>query len=436
MTSLENALCVMQSFKAIKNVLHGYTLHDLQCIDVMKMLASEKCIVCYDTGTGKTLLAAAFLRLLWNEDPTRKFIMFVKKDQLVQTPSKLENACGRKVIATPADAKSLDKLFQDNYQDYSVLMVTHDCILNDRLMNDLFKHRSEYSGVIVDEAHELSHKNFARGATILASLLANYRFRVALTATPLTTKISQLSSLSTMISPEKFPNSNKLYRALKNGTFDIADEPCFFIERKGTDFGGKRDYRGSIEWVEPLPHQKVTLSGAQLFQVCKGDGAYPQVKKLVELLSNYRNEGKRGLVYINQHTIREWVLPFLHEFRYACINGHTKATERTAIMDSFNTKKDLDVVITSVTTAVDLDCDFVIFYEFTSSVKQMIGRAHRGLGDKSMDVIFIVTDDTGEVDYFLDNVLAHSKLLRDVLHKEIPEMEGAEQCLAEKYAEN
>lgn len=434
MNSLENALCGMQSFKAVRNVLNGVTLHDLQCIDVMKMLAAEQSIVCYDTGTGKTLLAAAFMRLLWNEDSSRKFIMFVKKDQLIQTPEKLESACGRKVITSPADAKSLDALFQNSYSDFSVLMLTHECLLNNRIMNDLFRHREEYTGVIVDEAHEISHKSLAKGATVLAGLLTKFRYRVALTATPLTTNVLQLANLANMISPERFPDANKLYYALKNGKFDVIEEPCFFIERKRADFGGVCDYRGRIEWVEPLPHQKADLSGAQLFKVCKGEGAFPQAEALVKIVRDYQVQGKRGLIYVNQHAVREWLLPFLEDFSYACINGSTKSMERSSIMHSFNVEKTLDVVITSVTTAIDLDCDFVVFYEFTSSVKQMIGRAHRGLSDKSLDVIFLVTDDSGEVDYFLNNVLAHSKLLRDVLHKEITEMEGAEQCLASRYA--
>ena len=89
----------------------------------------------------------------------------------------------------------------------------------------------------------------------------------------------------------------------------------------------------------------------------------------------------------------------------------------------FNEEKSLDVVITSVTTALDLDCDYVIFYEFTVDVKQMIGRAHRGLGDKELDVIFIITEDTSEIDYFYDNIYSISMTIKEIMHHDYSELE-------------
>ena len=79
MSNIRDALSSMTSFEAIKFVLNGIALHDLQCVDIMKMLYQKKAIVSYDTGTGKTLLASAAIRLLYDEDPTRKFVIFVKK---------------------------------------------------------------------------------------------------------------------------------------------------------------------------------------------------------------------------------------------------------------------------------------------------------------------------------------------------------------------
>lgn len=160
-------------------------------------------------------------------------------------------------------------------------------------------------------------------------------------------------------------------------------------------------------------------------QLCKGEGATNQVNALVKLIKERKD--KRGLVYINQHAIRSWVLPFLDSagIKYNCINGHTKQADRERIMDEFNIQKSLDVVVTSVTTAIDLDCDYVIFYEFTPLLKQMIGRAHRGLGDKHLDIIFMLTEDSCEVDYFVDNIVSKSLLAQTILHKSYSEVEDA-----------
>lgn len=423
MSELEMKLASMQSFEAIKEVLDGISLHDLQCIDIMKMLASKRSIVSYSTGLGKTVLAAGVMKLLWNEDPSRKFIFFGTKDQLTQTPRKLEAMCGRKVVASFASADSLQTLFDLNYGDYSVLFLTHGVLSKDRLMNDLFKHRSEYCGVFIDEAHELSNVGFAKSASILAGVVRQFEYCYALTATPITTAVKQLAKLSNLVDSVRFPDARKLELRFNNGATTLEDYPCFYINRTRADFGSQAKYNGLVEFVEPLPHQRKECGGNKLFSLCKGPGAYPQAERLVSLVKQ-RSEC-RGLIYVNQHEVREWILPFLEKagVKYACVNGYTKLSDRMEIERQFNEEKSLDVVITSVTTALDLDCDYVIFYEFTVDVKQMIGRAHRGLGDKELDVIFIITEDTSEIDYFYDNIYSISMTIKEIMHHDYSELE-------------
>ena len=432
-STLETALCKMSSFEAIKDCLNGYELHPFQCVDVMKMIAVKRAMVVYATGKGKTLLAAAAMKLLWNEDPTRKFIMFVRKDQLIQTPKKIMDACGREVLATAANAESLDGVLSSDFTKYSVLMLTHDCLRNGRLLSELFKVKDQYCGIIIDEAHKLDNLYVAQSASMLARMVSCFEFCWALTATPIESDINQLTKLASIVDSKRFPDYRALKRALLRDKRGIEAAPGFFIKRDSSDFGGKIEYRGMIEWVDPMPHQLAEIGGFALMDVCKGHGATNQAQTLVRLIRERR--GSRGLIYINQHKIREWVLPFLQKagIRYACINGKTKPAERAQIMKRFNEVHDIDVVITSVTTAVDLDCDFVIFYEFTLEVKQMIGRAHRGLGDKMLEVIFVITDDTREVDYFLNNILKRSLMIRDILKMDFSEMEQAGDAVGEHY---
>lgn len=423
MTGLEEQLASMSSFEAIKDVLHDVHLHDLQCIDIMKMLAAEKAIISYPTGVGKTLMAVAIMRLLSNEDVTRKFLFFGKKDQINQTPAKIEKLCGMPVLATTSAEKDIVHFFQNHCEQYKVLFLTHEAFRNDILMNYLFKHRDEYCGVFIDEAHELSNVGYAAAASVVSGMLRQFRYAYAMTATPIVTSISQLAKLAYIVDQQRFPNPKKLEYSLKRGTFSIEEEPCFFINRTREEFGSRTDYHGIVSLVEPLPHQLIECGGNRLFELCKGDGAYPQVERLIQEITS--RKGKRGLIYVNQHSVREWVLPFLDTagIKYACINGKTNMTTRAEILRQFNEEKSLDVIITSVTAALDLDCDFVIFYEFTVEIKQMIGRAHRGLGDKEMDIIFIITDRSAEIDYFYDNVFRASMLVKEILGHKCDELE-------------
>lgn len=430
----EEALLNMQSFEAIKYILKDIELHDLQCVDVMKMLFAKKCMLIYDTGLGKTLLASAFIKLLCNEDPSRKFLIFVKKDQLIQTPDKITSACGKTIITSTAEASRLRSIIDRGLDTANILMLTHGCLSNEKIMSELFNYKDSFCGIIIDEAHELNNFNRTDSGGMLEAVCGSFEYCIALTATPITTSITQLAKLAHIISKERYADYKMLERKLKNGSFDITDDRLFFISRNREEFNSECNYNGIIEFVQPTANQKAECGGAQLMKLCKGEGAVNQANKLVSVIK--QRQGQHGLVYINQHDIRNWVLPFLDAggIRYECINGSTKSDKRSEIMSTFNSSDALDIVITSVTTAIDLDCDYVVFYEFTPLIKQMIGRAHRGLGAKNLDIIFILTEDSNELDYFAENILSRSYFARDILHKNYNEMEDAERQLKE-YAD-
>lgn len=422
---IEEELSSMKSFEAIKYVLSGIELHDLQCIDVMKMVYNKTAIVSYDTGLGKTLLASAAMRLLWNEDASRRFIIFVKKDQLTQTPTKIENATGRRVISSSGEESSVTRVFgTDDFLDYPVLMLTHSCLRNSRVMQRIFEHRAKYCGVIIDEAHELSNKDFAQSASVITGMINQFEYKWALTATPITTDVGQLCKLACMMNPKSYPNPLKFKRDVQHGRFSIANDPLFFINRSGKDLGRDSRYFGNVLWVDAMEHQKAELGGNSLMALCKGDGAVNQVEALVNLLKAY--EGKRGLIYVNQHAVREWILPWIAKagIRVGCINGMTKSSEDAEVMRQFNEEKSLDVVVTSCTTAIDLDCDFVIFYEFTVLLKQMIGRADRGLEGKTVDVWYVITKGSYEPVYFKRTIVDRSEDIKRLLAKDYAELDS------------
>lgn len=429
---LINELCSRNSYKAINDVLNGVTLHDLQCIDVLKMIAVKKSVVIYDTGTGKTLLAAAFMKLLLREDPSKMFLMFVKKDQLVQTPEKLKKFAGLSTVVTSADAKKDAGAFlQKNLDGYNVIMLTHNCLHKTQILDKIYQMRDRIAGVVVDEMHELQNFNGAESASVLRSILKNFEYAVALTATPIVTDIKQLARIANCIDPIRYPDARKLAHDLESGRFSIMWDKAFFINRAAKDLGRVTDPRGYVISVSPSPHQvHCELGGVELFQMCKGDGAVNQVNALIELIAEKKQQNDRGLVYISQTTVLRWVCENLDktDIRYACINGGTSMEVRSKIEESFATGS-YDVILTSVTTAIDLDCEYVVFYEFTVLVNQMIGRAVRGLKPKELDVYFIITKDTNEENYFINNIFAKCQLIRDILGKENSAVDNVAQHL-------
>lgn len=417
---LIDEICKRNSYHALRDILNGVELVDLQCIDILKMLAQKKAVVIYPTGTGKTLLAAGVMKLLTRERPDSLFLMFVKKDQVVQTPAKLKAFAGLSCIVTTADSKDLAKNFlPKNLEAYNVIMLTHDCLHNSLVLDAIYNIRDKITGVIIDEAHEYNNFNNASSANVLRSMVKRFEYVWSLTATPIVTDIMQLARISNLTDSTRYPDAKKLHRDLENGSFRIQYDEGFFINRNDKELGREGTPRGFIVAVEPTDYQRnANVGGVELFQICKGDGAIRQVLALEKLIKDNNAKKQRGLVYISQGTILHWVRTNLDEagIRYACINGSTPLSERSIIEQKF-ARGDYDVILTSITTAVDLDCDYVVFYEFTVLVDQMIGRARRGLKPKELNVYFIITKESNEEDYFINNIAARCAVVRDILGK-------------------
>lgn len=424
MTILEQELTELKSFDAGNDLLARVTLHPSQIVDALKMLYSKRAILRYDTGTGKTLVASAVIKMLYREDSSRRFLMFIKKDQCIQTPRKMTGYLNLPVISScAADSDVRNIILSGKYLDYPVVLLTYECLHSQPVMKDLFKNRSRFCCVLLDEAHTVNNVGYAKSADMMAALVSQFEYCFALTATPFLTNPLQFAKLACIVDPQRFSNYNRLGRSLSKGTFKIEDAPLFFINRTAEEMGRHSRYCGHVVWVEAMPHQKVETGGDPLMQLCKGEGAVNQVKSLINVIKAM--EGKLGLVYIRQHAVREWVIKYFNEagIRYECINGHV-VKERPQILERFNEKRDLDVLITSVTTAIDADCDYVCFYEFTVELKQMIGRADRGLDSKRVDIFYFLTRDSSEVDYFREKIIARSELAREILGVSIQEVEG------------
>ena len=431
-TSLEKKLCSMKSCKAVSKVLEQDNLHDLQSIDVLKMLAHKHAIAIYDTGLGKTFLASAIMKMLHNKEHKSKFIMFVTKNQLLQTPYKIKRLTNFDVICTDGTKDSIQN-FIGKAMDYDVTLATYSCLASQAFLDFFFEHRNDYNCIIVDEEHKLNNIVKADVRAKFYEIIKKFEYAYALTATPITTDIEQLARLASIFDSETYHDYHGLQMAFKYNSYRISDDPCFFVSRNADAFGRVTAPHGIIVWTDPMPFQ-IDAEYSELSDLCKGEGATEQAEALAQLIQfNKSNGNERGLVYINRHKVREWVLPFLDEagITYRCINGKTPNDERQKTLKEFNEEKTVDVVITSVTEALDLDCDYVIFYEFTANIKQMIGRAQRGFTDKDLFVFYIITDKTKEVDYFYNNVYKRCEIASYVLRKDYSEVLDLEDELLE-----
>ncbi|MEG1142572.1 MAG: helicase-related protein, partial [Clostridia bacterium] len=217
-----------------------------------------------------------------------------------------------------------------------------------------------------------------------------------------------------MLVPELVPSVVQLKRDLEHDASILNTRfRGIYISRTRKDIGVESNYIPHVHTVKPMGSQR-GMSGAEMFKYTRGQGAYNQVNKLIEVIKSHR-PGK-GIVFVWQHVVRNFVEGELRntDIKFESISGLTNNKERARIMKEFNEGK-LDTVLISTKTSVDLDSDYVFFYEFTVDVRQVIGRAERGLNPKDLHIHWLFTQETGEFDYFKENIYNRSLLVRNVV---------------------
>lgn len=395
----------MQSCHALDKILPNAKLEDVQIMGVLKAIYRKRALILFDVGMGKTYMSAAYIKMLLNDNPENRFIFLIKHLQNVQTPRELEHLTGVPVLSVSDARASTIKHLKENPDvlNYKVLILTHDFLLSQAGIDYLYSIRKAYTGIIVDEAHNLNNSRDSRSGAILKAICSNFEYRLGLTATPVVSDIKQLARLANIFDGDTYPDVNKLTNDLKKGRFSILEDPEFFIEKSRKSIGIKEEIIGDVVWVDPQPNQRYSV-GNKMHKLCKSTGAVNQAETLAEFIR--ARKGHKGLVYIREHEKREWVLPFLEEagIKAVCLNGHTPDEERIREQKRFNETNEIDVIITSLTESLNLDCEWVMFYEMTANVQQMLGRAYRGLYDKKLYVYFMLTRDTGEAAYFVENI--------------------------------
>lgn len=401
--SLVEELKIRKSFKAMRDILKlpGFQLTDFQCVDTLVAINNKQALLKYDTGMGKTIVACAIMKCLKKLKPDMKFVFFGKNTQLLQTPAKLREYSGLSVLEVSAKSDDVfGKVWGKRLEDHDILFLTYETLLNKFVMSYLYTYRWMFSCIFVDEIHTECNFRDSSRALRLRAVLRNFEYRYGLTATPITGRSAQLAEICHMLDWESFPDIKTMNSELKNEENIMYRRPELLIVRTRVDEGMETKFNAEPVFVEPMPHQ-VGANGRNLFQTCKGEGAVRQAEVVREIILN--NRPFKGLVYINFHEIREWLLPFLDQvgIRYGCINGKVSNNERKSIVDSFVDNK-LDVVITSVTDSLDLECDYVIFMQYCTDMQQMLGRAHRTMNPKAVDLYFIFTKQTAEASYFLE----------------------------------
>lgn len=421
----------VKSYLALNSIFdreQNITLEGFQTVDVLKLLTNKRGILIYDTGLGKTYVASAFMRILNLHDRNAKHIFFCKNSQLEQTPNKIEQVSGLRVRYFSARADDVKLLKYTDVSSYDVLILTHEVLNNSEAMRYLYAVRELFKSIIIDEAHEVCNYYGSQSGEMLRSVVYKMEYRIALTATPITTSTIQLAQLTHILDRNMSTNAYEFAKLLDGGYPIVEENPDFYIVRTRKEVEAVTNYKTKLLLIPPMSYQK-GAHGKDLSVTVKGNGATRQVHNLIKVINTHIVDDEKGLVYIRHHAVRKWVVENLTgtDIRFACINGEEdtigadRKASRKEIYDLFN-DGELDVVITSVTHGIDLECDYIFFYEFYTDIRQMLGRGHRDLNPKDLIIYFMFTLDTDEIDYFMRTIYSRSLTVQMVLNQSVDKL--------------
>lgn len=407
----------IKSYEAIAR-LTTPNLTDMQSKDLLHALAVKTFCCMYDTGLGKTFIAAAFMKALKNRNPDAKFLLFGTAAQLTQTPEKIQSISGLKVKGF--NESPYDVFTENDLNNNDVIMLTHGCLNVKEHMMMLSFYLDRFDGIVIDEMHLVSNFIKSRNAQMLQSILENFEYRLALTATPITTDSDQLARALHMINPREVPDWKEISMDIKSfgASSLLGNLKELFVVRQRP----QNNHEGIPIIVPAMPHQ-LGASGQYMFETTKGPGATAQHQKVLEIIKSHK--GQPGLIYANRRVVQKALVDFLvaNGVRVALKNGSTTKVKTKQIITDFRNGM-YDVLITNTKEALDLDCDWVMMYEFTPHVKQFIGRAERGFISKNLKVYFIFTKDTGEFDFFYRRVYLISQVIQGLLNINFKEVLG------------
>jgi len=410
-----------KSFDAFTNLCDGFKAANFQAVSVLLWLYAKKGLFMFDPGMGKTFAIAMGLKALFSTNKNTKCLFLIKKTQLTQTSNDIRLYTKKRVVTCTAQQEQLSKKLSKNIDNYDVLMLTHETLQSNAVCAMITQNINRFNVLVVDEAHYLTNMTDSDRIIFLAALAKKIEYVAFSTATPYISKPEQLSSLLNLMDCDIFERRDLITRDLKRSVRIDTLYPLQIYNYDRKSEGIANSYKSYTHWVEPHEHQK-RAEGAHYLKQLRGQGAENQVKELVRGLKTKKEEGKKGIVFIYYKETLEWVMPFLDvaNINYSCINGDTSQRSRDKIQSDFQHGL-LDCVLISVATSINLDCEYVYFYEYTLEFKQILGRGERGLNPKLMELHFIFTKQTQDAQYFLDTVYKLSEDVRSWIGKEYSE---------------
>lgn len=419
------------SLDSIRNVVTDKNLTQSQIVATVFGLVQKRVMFSLDTGLGKTVLACALLNLTLTKGDKAVFVL--KRFSLNELYKKIKSSIRKdlRVGFITSEYKVIDRMiFRREADICDILVISSDSISETNVNEYLFINCKSIKIIVIDEMHLFSNLTSVE-SRLMQSMVKYSEYAFALTATPFQRDIIQLINTTYVFRPDMFGDKkpNTIYNLFtvynEDGTRTPKDlnklktilKPFVFnVTREMVGINIKSNVRCHLVKAK---NEWKSLTGPKATIEMKGNVREQPFFTLCELLNEYLMQSKRGIVYINLNDVKKPVFDRLIKLGYkvGIVDGSISTPKEAGIYKKKYNNKELDFLIINTPTSLDLEGDFVIFYEMTLAYVQTVGRISRGIEDKEINIDFIIVKDTAEEKFFYNNVYQRVKVLNNMYNK-------------------
>lgn len=403
----------LEGSQYLSYLLPKVQLRDYQVRATVHMAVQDTQILAFDTGLGKTLTAVAGLvaKRRYTEENFKTIYLCPLKglNQVYETFKKYSTLRAVKLSGKDADLKSFIRDFET---DIDVLLVNYEAFDNPltlRVLHQLTLTKT-FKCIIADEAHTFSNIHKSSRNFFIGTLITKMDYRYLLTATPIISDKRQYGNLIALTKGE-LEGLSQINSAVMAGSYTHEQAPNF-VQFKERD----TSYIAELHRVDNEGDIYGSTYGTEIFKYTRGRNNIHVEKKLIELITN----AKRKLLIYSHLTVHHAYLREIAESlgrKVGVISGSTDTRDQ----GRFN-NNEIDCVIFSVPTELNLPADEIIMYDWTSLAHQAIGRGIRSFQVDNYKAHFIVTTEPKEVSLFQNTVLKNAMYLKEAFGKDIEQI--------------
>ncbi len=389
-------------------------------------LERGRAVVCMPTGTGKTLVAALWIRWLLEAGRARRVLVLEPTRFLVEQVARFLREEG--LDAAPVHGSLPRGVRVENARRARVVVATPEIVAAEM---ELFSGLG-FDAVVVDECHHTTGQDAYR--VVLESL--PFRWRLGLTAyvppsrrATIEADIGEIRCWS-WSDPRLARYIPEWAAEIYEAPFNEAEERLYrLIERRWEEAGGERGARtllgNALRWLArdgALALRETVERSERLRRLLEGEPLEllysPRVRPLHKLEALERalrdHEGfRKAIVFVERVAVAERVAERFAELEPVLVLGRRRVDPREALERARRRETRLIVATSAGEEGIDLpEADLLVVWSNVASPLRFIQRLGRMLraapearGSGPRTAVFLVTPETVDVDSLVDALL-------------------------------